>query len=62
MTKYLISAEVSAITRIPTNTLRYYRSVGKGPRSFRLGSRVVYSEDAVQEWISEQERVSQVGA
>lgn len=48
-------AEVSEMTRIPVNTLRYYRHLGnKGPRSASLGGRIMYREQDVLAWINEQ--------
>ena len=47
--------EVSVITRTPEATLRYWRHLGtKGPKSWTIGSRVVYSEDDVQAWLKKQ--------
>ncbi|MGP5023767.1 helix-turn-helix domain-containing protein [Glutamicibacter ardleyensis] len=48
-------AEVSGMTGIPVNTLRYYRHLGnKGPRSAMIGSRIMYREQDVIAWINEQ--------
>lgn len=47
----LTTAEVVAITRAPASTVRYWRHVGTGPRSFRLGRRVVYRRRDVLAWI-----------
>lgn len=48
-------AEVSEMTRIPVATLRYYRHLGnKGPQSALLGSRIMYREQDVVDWINEQ--------
>jgi DNA-binding transcriptional MerR regulator len=45
-------AEVSALTRIPVNTLYHYRAVGKGgPRSAKAGKRVVYRPADVEAFI-----------
>lgn len=33
--------EAAAIVRLPVSTLRYWRYLGTGPLSFRLGRRVV---------------------
>jgi predicted DNA-binding transcriptional regulator AlpA len=38
----LRTAEVALITRATTSTVRYWRHLGTGPRSFRLGRRVVH--------------------
>lgn len=48
--------EVSEMTGIPENTLRFYRAQGgdKGPPSAKLGRRVVYRYDDVVRWIEEQ--------
>lgn len=48
--------EVSARTRIPEGTLRYYRhrADGTGPRSFKLGGRVMYLEEDVDVWVRAQ--------
>lgn len=46
--------ETSMRTTVPVGTLRYYRHKGIGPRSFRLGGRVVYKESDVEAWIEEQ--------
>jgi predicted DNA-binding transcriptional regulator AlpA len=49
----LTTAEVAALTRAPESTLRYWRHLGFGPRSFRLGRRVVYMRSDVEAWIAE---------
>lgn len=46
---------VSALTGLPVNTHRWYRSTGKGgPRTFRLGRRVVAYKTDVIAWLEEQ--------
>lgn len=52
----LTTAEVAALTRAPLSTVRYWRHCGTGPSSFRLGRRVVYRRDLVEQWLAEQER------
>ncbi|MFW7415782.1 helix-turn-helix transcriptional regulator [Demequina sp. SO4-18] len=42
---------VSERTGVPINTLRYWRHLGQGPQSFRLGRRVVYAVSDVEAWI-----------
>jgi predicted DNA-binding transcriptional regulator AlpA len=49
----LTTAEVATITPAPASTVRYWRHVGEGPRSFRLGKRVVYRRADVLAWIAE---------
>ncbi|OBB10722.1 hypothetical protein A5731_22660 [Mycolicibacterium conceptionense] len=44
--------EASALTGTPVATLRWYRATGKGgPRSGKLGRRVVYRRSDVEAWI-----------
>jgi len=54
----LTTAEVAVLLRAPTSTVRYWRHIGFGPASFRLGRRVVYRQGEVARWIEEQERTS----
>jgi predicted DNA-binding transcriptional regulator AlpA len=49
----LTIAEVAAITRAPIASVRAWRAAGTGPRSCRIGRRVVYRETDVADWISE---------
>ena len=52
----LTTAEVASITRAPVASVRYWRFSGTGPRSFRLGRRVVYRRTEVEAWLAEQEQ------
>jgi DNA-binding transcriptional MerR regulator len=47
----LTIAEAALLLRAPVATLRYWRHLGTGPTSFRLGRRVVYRRDDLQAWI-----------
>lgn len=47
----LTTAEVAQICRAPVSTVRYWRHIGFGPVSFRLGRRVVYRRADVARWI-----------
>jgi DNA-binding transcriptional MerR regulator len=47
-------AEVAALLRIPPATLRYWRHLGAGPRSFRVGKHVRYYRGDVQTWLRTQ--------
>ncbi len=51
-------SEVAALTGLPAGTLRYWRSAGLGPASFKIGRRVVYRRESVDQWISEQEKAT----
>jgi len=52
----LTSAEVALMTRAPVSTARYWRSLGTGPASFRVGRRVVYRRAEVLRWLQEREQ------
>jgi DNA-binding transcriptional MerR regulator len=51
MPKYLTTHEVAELCRTSPETVRYWRHVGRGPQSFKLGRRVLYSADDVSTWI-----------
>ncbi|MEV0950470.1 helix-turn-helix domain-containing protein [Promicromonospora sp. NPDC050249] len=52
----LRTREVTDLLGVPENTLRWWRHIGKGPESFRLGQRrVVYRRSKVLAWLAEQE-------
>jgi excisionase family DNA binding protein len=51
----LTVAEVAAITKAEPPTLYAWRHHGKGPRSFKLGGRVVYYRSAVEAWLKARE-------
>ena len=53
MTKYLTTAEVAETLRAPIETVRYWRHVGKGPASFKIGRRVLYAAEDVEAFIAE---------
>lgn len=51
----LNSAEVAQLIRVPEATLRYWRHVGIGPRSFKMGPRrVLYRAADVDAWVAAQ--------
>src|SRR3712207_8969070 len=47
----LTITEAADLLRAPVATLRYWRHLGTGPRSFRLGRRVLYRWDDLHAWI-----------
>ena len=50
--RLLTVPEVAEMTRLPEATLRWFRHEGtKGPKSFKLGRRIVYRESDVLAWI-----------
>ncbi|CCG01023.1 helix-turn-helix domain-containing protein [Blastococcus saxobsidens] len=50
----LTITEAAELLRAPVATLRYWRHLGIGPRSFRLGRRVLYRCDDLRSWIDAQ--------
>lgn len=56
-------SQVSEILNVPEATLRWWRHVGQGPKSFTLGKRkVVYKRSDVDAWLEEQYTKSEVVA
>ena len=52
-THYMTTAEVAELLRAPLETVRFWRHVGKGPKSFKVGRRVLYAVEDVEAWIAE---------
>lgn len=50
----LTTAEVAAHLRTAPSTLRYWRHIGRGPDSFRVGKRVLYRATDVHTWLLSQ--------
>lgn len=51
----LTAAEVAEITKVPVGTLKAWRHYRQGPRSFKLGDRIVrYLRSDVDAWLAEQ--------
>ncbi len=49
--QYLTTFEVAELCRTSPETVRYWRHVGQGPRSFKCGRRVLYGVDEVETWL-----------
>ena len=50
----LTMKEVADLIRVPVATLRYWRHLGCGPRSFKVGRTVRYWRSDVYQWLEEQ--------
>ncbi|CAB4951852.1 unannotated protein [freshwater metagenome] len=61
MTKFMTTAEVADALRTSTETVRYWRHVGKGPQSFKVGRRVLYAVEDVETFIAEARSLAEVG-
>ncbi|MDO5683550.1 MAG: helix-turn-helix domain-containing protein [Propionibacteriaceae bacterium] len=49
----LIAEEVADRLRTSVETLRYWRSIGKGPKSYKVGRRVLYDPDDLDLWLAQ---------
>ena len=47
----LTTDEVAVLLRTPAETVRFWRHVGKGPKSFKLGRRVLYDRRDVHAFV-----------
>lgn len=50
----LTITEAADVLRAPVATLRYWRHLGTGPNSFRVGRRVLYRRADLRTWIDAQ--------
>lgn len=50
----MTTAEAAELLRTSPETLRYWRYVDMGPRSAKLGRRVMYRRADVEQWIEAQ--------
>lgn len=49
----MTTQEVAQVLRTPAETVRYWRHIGKGPASFKLGRRVLYARADVEKFVAE---------
>jgi hypothetical protein len=52
--RYLTTHELALRLRTSPETIRYWRHIGRGPRSWKPGRRVLYAEADVLAWEQEQ--------
>lgn len=52
MERYLTTEEVADLLRTSPESVRYWRHIGKGPRSFKVAKRVLYAREDVEAFIS----------
>ena len=45
--------EVAELVRTSPETVRYWRHVGTGPKSFKVGRRVLYEAADVTAWLAD---------
>ncbi|WP_417365039.1 helix-turn-helix domain-containing protein [Glutamicibacter arilaitensis] len=46
--------EAAEFLRTPVNTLRFWRHQGIGPRSAKVGGRIMYKTVDLENWLNEQ--------
>jgi hypothetical protein len=47
--------EAAAWLRVPTETLRYWRKLGRGPKAAKVGKHLRYRDEELRRWLKEQE-------
>ena len=50
--RLLTTGEVAERCRVSDSTARYWRMIGYGPASFKIGRRVVYRAGDVEAWLA----------
>lgn len=50
--QYLNTEEFATLCRTNESTARYWRHIGYGPTSFRVGRRVLYRRSEVEAWLN----------
>ncbi|HET6753778.1 MAG TPA: helix-turn-helix domain-containing protein [Jiangellaceae bacterium] len=53
MHDYLTTAEVAHLLRTSPESVRYWRHVGRGPKSFRVGRKVLYDRTDVEAFVAD---------
>jgi DNA-binding transcriptional MerR regulator len=51
--RYLTTVEVADLARTSPETVRFWRHVGKGPKSFKVGRKVLYAVEDVERWLAD---------
>lgn len=59
--RFFTPAHVAAVLHKSIKTLANDRSAGRGPRSVKLGGKVLYPADDLEAWIAEQSALSARG-
>jgi excisionase family DNA binding protein len=51
MPEYMTTDEVAQLCRTSPETVRYWRHIGKGPTSFKVGRTVLYDREDVTSYL-----------
>lgn len=52
MPDYITTQEFADLLRTSPETVRYWRHIGKGPKPFKVGRKVLYVRNEITEWIN----------
>lgn len=53
MPRFMTTDEVADVCRTSPATVRYWRHIGTGPKHFKLGRRVLYAVEDIEQWIDQ---------
>jgi excisionase family DNA binding protein len=51
LSQFMTVDEVADLCRTTPETVRYWRYAGSGPRSFKVGRRVLFAVEDVEKWL-----------
>ncbi len=51
--EFMTTEEVADFLRTTPGTVRYWRHVGKGPASFKVGRRMLYAREDVEQFVAQ---------
>lgn len=51
--RYYVTEEVADLCRTSPESVRFWRHTGKGPRSFKVGRRVLYKAEDVEAFLED---------
>lgn len=49
--RFMTGTDLASLCHTSPETVRYWRHVGKGPKSFKVGRRVLYAVEDVEAWL-----------
>jgi excisionase family DNA binding protein len=50
--EHLTTEEVAELCHTSPGTVHYWRSMGKGPKAYKVGRRLIFRRSEVQAWIN----------
>lgn len=61
MSEFMTTDEVADLLRTPAQSVRYWRHIGKGPKSFKIGRRVLYAREDVEQFLADAKAAAGIG-